>query len=315
MKKTILWSSEVAPDVYAYVQGDGGWGLSNAGLVVGQDEALLVDTFFDLPSTYRLYSELPVQPTFIVNTHYNGDHCWGNEMFVGARIVAHAQCREQLLNGPQPAFLAALLAGDAGGDPTLSYLQQAMGRFDFEGITVTPPTEVFDGGSHTLDIGGRVVELFHYGPAHTLGDCVVWVPDQRVLFTGDLLFWKVCPLVWDGTVTNWLHALDEMLALDPAVVVPGHGPVGDTTGLVEMAGYFRLLAEQGRSLHDAGVPVEEAAARLDLGSYASWVDIERTALNLLQVYRELDGDTRELTAIEAFSKMAAAAPRLTGGCC
>lgn len=315
MRKTILWSSEVAPGTYAYVQGDGGWGLGNAGLVVGELETLLVDTFFDLPHTYRLYSELPVQPTMIVNTHYNGDHCWGNEMFVGARIVAHAKCREQLLNGPQPAFLAAFMAGDAGGDPMVSYFQQAMGRFEFDGITVTPPTEVFDGDRHSLDVGGRAVELFHYGPAHTLGDCVVWVPDVRVLFTGDLLFRKVCPLVWDGTVTNWLRALDAMLALDPAVVVPGHGPVGGVEGLHELAGYFRLLAEQGRRLHDEGVPPDEAVARLDLGPFAAWVDVERTALNLLQVYRELDGDTTELSPIEAFGRMAAAAPRLTGGCC
>jgi cyclase len=315
MSKTILWSSEVAPGTYAYVQGDGGWGLSNAGLVVGELEALLVDTFFDLPHTHRLLHELPVQPTFVVNTHYNGDHCWGNELAVGARIVAHEQCREQLVNGPQPALLAGLLAGDSGGDPTVSYVQRAMRRFDFDGITVTPPTEVFDGPSHSLDIGGRAVQLFHYGPAHTLGDCVVWVPDVRVLFAGDLAFWKVCPLVWDGTVTNWLRALDEMLALGPAVVVPGHGPVGGPEVLQELAGYFRLVAEQGKVLHDEGVPVDEAATRLDLGPYASWVDIERTALNVLQVYRELDGDTTELTALEAFARMAAAVPRLTGGCC
>lgn len=308
--------SEIAPRTYAYVQGDGGWGLSNAGLVVGDNgEALLVDTFFDLPHTRRLLDALPVRPTIVVNTHYNGDHCWGNELVADARIVAHAQCREQLVNGPQPAFLAALLAGEAGGDPMVSYFQQAMGRFEFDGITVTPPTEVFDSPSHSLDIGGRAVELFHYGPAHTLGDSVVWVPDQRALFTGDLLFWKVCPLVWDGTVTNWLAALDAMLALDPAVVVPGHGPVGGPEGLHELAGYFRLLAEQGGSLHDKGVPPDEAVTRLDLGPYGSWVDVERTALNLLQVYRELDGDRSELSPIEAFSRMAAAAPRLTGGCC
>lgn len=315
MAKTVLWASEVAPDTWAYVQGDGGWGLSNAGLVIGELEALLVDTFWDLPHTFRLRETLAVQPTFIVNTHYNGDHCWGNEMFVGAEIVAHAECRRQLLEGPQPAFLAALAAGDPGGDPTIAYLQQVFSRFDFADITVVPPTEVFDSGTHTLDVGGRQVELFHYGPAHTLGDVVAWVPDVRVLFAGDLVFHKVCPLVWDGTVTNWLRALDAMLALEPAVVVPGHGPVAGPEAIEALAGYFRLLAEQGRALHDAGVPVDEAVDRLDIGGYARWVDAERTALNLVQVYRELDGDTGELSAVEAFAKIAAAAPRLRGGCC
>jgi cyclase len=308
--------AEVAPRTYAYVQGDGGWGLSNAGLVVGDDgQALLVDTFWDRAHTQRLLDALPVRPTVVVNTHYNGDHCWGNELVADVPIVAHERCREQLVDGPQPAFLAALASGDAGGDPTVAYFQQAMGRFDFDGITIVPPTEVFDSGAFSLDIGGRPVELFHYGPAHTLGDVVAWVPDERVLFTGDLLFWKVCPLVWDGTVTNWLAALDAMVALGPAVVVPGHGPVGGVEALYELAGYFRLLAEQGRRLHDEGVPVEDAVSRLALGPYAGWVDVERTALNLLQVYRELDGDSSELNALEAFGRIAAAVPRLKGGCC
>jgi glyoxylase-like metal-dependent hydrolase (beta-lactamase superfamily II) len=305
--------AKVAPRTYAYVQPDGGWGLSNAGLVVGDSgEALLVDTFFDRALTQRLLDALPARPTVVVNTHYNGDHCWGNELVADTRIVAHAQCREQLLNGPQPGFLASMLAADAGGDPTVTYLQQGLGRFSFEGITVVPPTEVFDNGQYSLDIGGRAVELFHYGPAHTLGDVVAWVPDARVLFAGDLAFFGVCPLVWDGTVTNWLAALDAMQALEPAVVVPGHGPVSGPETLDELAGYFRLVAEQGRALHDEGVPVEEAVARVRLGSYADWVDVERTALNLMQVYRELDGgDAPPPDAFTACAAMAAA----VGRCC
>lgn len=303
---------QVASRTFAYIQGDGGWGLSNAGLVVGDGgEALLVDTFFDLAHTRALLDALPTLPTVVVNTHFNGDHCWGNELVGDVPIVAHDRCREQLLSGPRPEFLAGLAAADAGGDPTLAYLKQVFARFDFSGITVTPPTQVFDSGSHALDVGGRRVELFHYGPAHTLGDVVVWVADERVLFTGDLLFLDVCPLVWDGTVTNWLAAIDEMLALEPAVVVPGHGPVSDADGLRSLAGYFTLLASQGRTLHDAGVSVDAAIERLDLGPYAGWVDIERTALNLRQVYRELDGDTSELSPIEAFGAMAAA----VGRCC
>lgn len=308
--------SQVAPRTYAYVQGDGGWGLSNAGLVVGDGAALLVDTFFDLPHTRRLLDALPARPDIVVNTHFNGDHCWGNELVADARIVSHRLCREQLVNGPTPEFLAGLATGDSGGDPTVEYLQAAFARFDFTGITLTPPTEVFD-DTLTLDVGGREVTLFHYGPAHTLGDAVAWVPDQRVLYTGDLLFLDVCPLIWDGTATRWLAALDAMLALDPAVVVSGHGPVGGPDGLRRLAGYFRLLLDQARELHAAGVPADEAITRLDLGDYARWVDIERTALNLLQVYRELDGVDEPVDAFTGFGAMAAMAsrPPLAGGCC
>lgn len=309
--------TEVAPRTFAYVQGDGGWGLSNAGLVVGDGgQALLVDTFFDLPRTRALLDALPVRPTVVVNTHFNGDHCWGNELVADAPIVSHAMCREQLVNGPTPDFLAGILAGDSGGDPTVEYLQQAMAPFDFTGITLTPPTETFD-AERTVDVGGRHVVLRHYGPAHTLGDCVAWVPDERVLFTGDLAFYRVCPLVWDGTVTTWLAALDDMLSLDPAVVVPGHGPVAGPEALTELVGYFRALGDQGRALHDAGMPVEEAYTRLDLGPYTTWVDFERTALNLLAVYKELDGEEPGVDAFTAFGAMATAAKqrRISGGCC
>lgn len=307
---------QVAPDTYAYIQGDGGWGLSNAGFVAGNGESLLVDTFFDLPHTRRLLDALPERPATVVNTHFNGDHCWGNELVADARIVAHTLCREQMVTGPAPAVLAALAEGDSGGNAALEYMKQAFARFDFTGITLTPPTEVFD-DTLALDVGGREVHLFHYGPAHTLGDAVAWVPDQRVLFTGDLLFLDVCPLIWDGTATRWLAALDAMVALDPAVVVPGHGAVAGPEGLHKLAGYFRLLLEQGRVLHDEGVPVDEAMARLDLGEYATWVDVERTALNLRHVYNELDGVDEPINPVEAFAAMAAAAPcpPLGGGCC
>lgn len=306
---------EVAPRTYAYIQGDGGWGLSNAGFVAGDGDALLVDTFFDLPSTRRLLDALPDRPSTVVNTHFNGDHCWGNELVADARIVSHTMCREQMLTGPVPDLLVALTEGDTGGNAALEYLKQAFAPFDFTGITLTPPTEVFD-DTLAVDVGGREVHLFHYGPAHTLGDAVAWVPDERVLFAGDLVFLDVCPLIWDGTATKWLAALDAMLALDPAVVVPGHGPVAGPEGLRTLAGYFRLLLEQGRALHDQGVPVEEAMARLDLGQYARWVDVERTALNLRQVYNELDGIDEPIDAVDAFGTMAAAVPRpLAGGCC
>lgn len=309
--------SKIAARTYAYVQGDGGWGLSNAGMVVGNGgQALLVDTFFDLHRTQALLDALPVRPSVVVNTHFNGDHCWGNELVADASIVSHAMCRDQMVNGPTPEFLAGILDADSGGDPTVEYLQQAFAPFDFAGITLTPPTDTFD-VEHTVDVCGRDVVLRHYGPAHTLGDCVAWVPDERVLFTGDLVFYRVCPLVWDGTVTTWLAALDDMLSLDPAVVVPGHGPVAGPEALTELIGYFRALREQGQSLHDEGLSVEEAYGRLDLGRYTTWVDFERTALNLLAVYKELDGEEPGVDAFTAFGAMAAAARqrRIAGGCC
>lgn len=307
---------QVGPHTFAFLQPNGSWGWSNAGLVVGDREAVLVDTFFDLPRTrdlldgIRSTTDRPINT--LVNTHHNGDHVWGNQLISGATIVGHRQCRTELLKGGPPELLAQIVQAPDDGGP-VSYMKDAFRAFDFTGITVTPPTVVFD-ARMSLFQDDREIRLMHFGPAHTLGDVVIYVPDDRVLYAGDLLFLGSTPLLWEGSILNWIATIDELLSLDVQTVVPGHGPVCGPDGLREMQDYLRLIVREGRALHDAGVAPLDAAYRIDLGPYESWVDKERITVNLTRLYMELEGQPPEtpLDPVEVFSGMAQYARHCAG---
>lgn len=300
---------QVGEHTYAFLQPDGSWGWSNAGVVVGTSDAILVDTLFDLPNTREMLdavgsaTDRPIRT--LVNTHHNGDHCWGNQLVDGATIVGHRRCREELLASATPALLAGLSSADAD-DGAAGYLKRAFAPFDFSGIDVVPPTVTFE-DRLALHLGDREVHLEYFGPCHTLGDIAVWVPEDRVLFAGDLAFIGSTPLVWEGSLNNWIDTVDALVELGPEVVVPGHGPVTDVDGLREMQNYLRLVVTEGRALKEKGLEPLEAAREIDVGRYAEWKDSERLALNLMRLWRELDGQppTERIDAFEAFGAMAA----------
>jgi glyoxylase-like metal-dependent hydrolase (beta-lactamase superfamily II) len=300
---------------YTFLQPDGSWGWANAGLIVGDHESILVDTFFDLPNTRELLGAIggavdrPI--TRLVNTHHNGDHCWGNQLVPGATIVGHTQCRDGMLT-VQPSFLQAAARSDESTG-VAGYLKRAFSPFDFDGIEITPPSVTFD-TSLSLHLGPREIRLLYFGPCHTLGDVAVWVPDERVLFCGDLLFFGSTPLVWEGSLHNWVDTVDALLELSPDVVVPGHGPLTNADGLRDMQEYLRLVITEGRRLKEAELSPLDAAREIDLGAYAEWKDSERLALNLMRLWLELDGKPPEepVNIADAFAAMAALSPELSG---
>jgi glyoxylase-like metal-dependent hydrolase (beta-lactamase superfamily II) len=300
----------IGETTHTFLQPDGSWGWSNAGLITGDDEAILVDTFFDLPNTRELLDAIgrnvdrPI--TRLVNTHHNGDHCWGNQLVTEATIIGHANCRQGMF-GVSPAGIAATSQSDQD-TPLARYFKRAFASFDFEGIEVTPPDVTFS-DALSLHLGSREIRLLYFGPCHTLGDIAVWVPDERVLFCGDLLFYGSTPLVWEGSLHNWVDTVDALCELRPEIVVPGHGPITDTDGLRAMQDYLRLVITEGRRLKEAGLEPLDAAREVDLGQYAEWKDSERLALNFMRLWLELDGKPPEepVNVLEAFGAMAALA--------
>jgi glyoxylase-like metal-dependent hydrolase (beta-lactamase superfamily II) len=285
---------EVGDGLWAYVQGDGGWGWSNAGLVVDGDASLLVDTLFDLPLTASMLEAMrkatPAAEAIdvVVNTHANGDHCYGNQLVGGAEIVASTRSAEEMENVP-PSVMVGFLEAAPGLGLMGEYVEAIFGSFAFEGITVSPPTRTF-AGSLSLPVGDRTVELHELGPAHTDGDVIAWVPDAGVLFTGDLVFHGGHPIVWAGPVQRWIDACDRMLALSPSVVVPGHGPVGDRQAIEDQRGYFAWLVEEGTPRLTGGQSPMDAARELTGGPYAGWGDGERLVVNLTALARDLGQD-------------------------
>ena len=283
--------TEIARDVYACLQPDRGLGTSNSGLV-NRAGGLVVDTFWDLPHTRQmmeLYGRVWKAPARrVVNTHRNGDHCWGNQLFRGAEIIAHRTCAAEF-GKESPGFMQALRNGADSADPMLRSFARLLADWDFAGIELTPPTTLLD-ERLDLELDGVRVELLWVGPAHTAGDVIVHLPAERVVFTGDVLFRLCTPIGWEGTFAGWSAALDRIVALDPAVVVPGHGPLCGIEGPREMQAYLDYVRAEARRFFDAGLSALDAAGRLDLGPYAGWTEPERVLFNVERAYREFRGE-------------------------
>lgn len=170
-------------------------------------------------------------------------------------------------------------------------------------MTPRLPTESFDGSAERR-VGDRRVQLLELGPAHTAGDAIAYVPDAGVVFTGDILFIEGTPIMWEGPVSNWLRACDRILELDARVIVPGHGPVTDASGVRDVQRYLRHVRDEARARFDAGLDAEAAADDIDISDFRDWGDPERIAVNVATLYREFDPSLPELPVPEQFARMA-----------
>ncbi len=306
--------NELDDRCWAFVQGTGGWGWSNAGLIVGDGASLLVDTLFDLDLTASMLDALPAPAAdspidTVVNTHANGDHCYGNPELLrrhpDAEVIASSAAAHEMTEVP-PAMLAALnqAPGDVG-----DLFRSFFGEFRFEGIELDAPTRTFD-GRLALDVGGRHVELIEVGPAHTQGDVIVHVPDARTVYAGDILFIGGTPIVWAGPLANWIAACDLMLELDVQTVVPGHGPITDPSGIREVRDYLSFVEGEATERQAAGMDAWDAARDIAraIGAderFADLGELGRIAVNVETVYRTLDPGHVTPNVIEQFRRMAA----------
>lgn len=332
---------ELGGGLYAWLQPNGGLGESNAGLVVGEGESLLVDTLWDLNLTGRMLAAFeqltagaPIRR--LINTHSDGDHCWGNQLLAGAEIVATRraaeQMREESPGSVKQLLTAGKLMGLMSGHPlpmpgkrrlrtTSEYFRHAMDPYDFDGIELTFPTRTFE-GRLTFEVGGREVELIEVGPAHTEGDAIVHVPDAGALFAADILFIGTTPIVWAGPVSNWIAALDRILELEPRTIVPGHGPPTDAGGVRSVRDYWTFLEAAARERHADGMPAPDAARDIVRSPqfaerpFSEWDAPERAAVNVAMLYRELEGSEGRAGARERVGLligMAKLAEELAGG--
>ena len=303
---------ELGDGLFAYLQPDGTWGWSNAGLVTGGGTSLLVDTLFDLRLTREMLAAMrPVTDAHPIdaamNTHGNGDHCFGNALLpAGAEVYATVAAAADMQAAP-PQLVDALKHADLGPDFT-RYIRRIFGPFQFEGIELRVPTSTFE-GRLDLRIGDRTVHLVEVGPAHTAGDAIVHVPDAGVVFTGDILFVEGTPIVWAGPLSNWIAACDRILALDARTLVPGHGAVTDASGVREVKRYLAYVRGEAAARFEAGMDADQAADDIDLADFAGWGDAERIAVNVETVYRELDPARAPASPPELFARMARWASR------
>ncbi len=300
---------ELGDGCFAYLQPDGSWGWSNAGLVVGDGVSLLVDTLFDLRLTGQMLDAMgdvtaaaPIAT--LVNTHANGDHCYGNQLIDGAEIIATVAAAHEMTEVPASMLAALISAPGEVGDLFRSFF----GAFHLDGIEMTLPTRTFE-RRLDLEVGGRTVELIEVGPAHTAGDMLVYVPDAKTVYTGDILFIGGTPIVWAGPLGNWVAACDLMLGMDLDVVVPGHGPVTDKAGIVAVRDYLAFVDAEAGTRHAAGIDAWDAArdiAKL-VGArqeFNSWGEFGRIAVNVETAYRSRDPQHSTPDIVEQFRRMA-----------
>lgn len=294
--------------VYGYVQPDGTWGWSNAGLVVSRGETLLVDTLMSRTLTRAMLDEFGRvdgggRIDRLVNTHANPDHFVGNGLVEGAEIITTVETAREMAEFDPVRFASLADNWQAMGDAG-AFLYETMGRkFDWSDLEPLPvPGRTFE-QALTLQVGDKTVDLFDLGPAHTSSDTIAWIPGDRVVFTGDLLFNEGHPIMWEGPVENWIAACERIIALEPEVVVPGHGPITDATAVANMAEYFGYVRDETRQRLEAGMGWKDAARDIDMRRYAHWTDPERIVANVFALYRQWGGPVSPEEGRDLFGEM------------
>jgi len=270
--------AEVSDGVYAYVQPDGSWWINNTGFLVGSAGVVSVDTCSTQARTAAyldVIASITDQPVrTLVNTHHHGDHTFGNYLLPGATIVGQERSRAAM---------------QAWGLPrSAPYWTEV----DWGPIELAPPFLTF-GEAVTVYVDDLRCEVRHLGrPAHTDNDAVVWVPERKLLFSGDLLFKGGTPFVAQGSVAGALETLDELERLGAETIVPGHGPVCGPEVIDEVRRYLRFVQDVAvRGVADELAPLQ-AALDTDLGEFAGLLDRERIVGNLYRAYSEARGEPR-----------------------
>jgi cyclase len=305
---------ELGDGLYAYLQPDGGWGWSNAGLVTAGGTSLLVDTLFDLDLTRAMLEAMrPITESnpldSAVNTHANGDHCFGNQLLPDSTALYGTKRAVEEMQAAPPPLVNWLFKTPDEKDPVfVEWARENFGPFRFDDVELRLPSQTFE-DRLDISVGDRDVSFIDLGPAHTGSDSIVHVPDADVAFTGDLLFIEGTPIAWHGPIQNWLDACEAILALHARVLVPGHGPVTDASGVRDLMRYFEYVRVQARQRFDDGMDAEAAADDIDLADFADWGDQERIAVNVETAYREFDPSREPVPVPELFTRMARWAKR------
>jgi cyclase len=299
---------KIGNNIFVYLQPDGSWGLNNAGMIIDDDDALLIDTLYDIDHTRQMLNEMKTfqpgftHPTMVVNTHADGDHFYGNICVKNADIYSSETCIEEMKNLPPKKMNTLMtlwfLLGPAG-----SYAKNAFREFSYKNIPMVLPNHSFN-DKLTLDVGKKKVELIEIKNTHKEGNIIVHIPGDKVVFTADILFINAFPLAWAGPLQNWIDALDFILSLDVTTIVPGHGPVVGKDEVKDVKTFFLYIYEQAKSRLYKGLSIMETAASIDIGGYAEWSEKERIVSMVECVSRELNPSQKKLSPVKLFGMMA-----------
>lgn len=271
---------EVGEGVYAYIQPDGGWLINNAGIIGATDGQgyVLVDTASTEARNRALFAAAAniagTELQALVNTHHHPDHTYGNWLVpAGVPIISSFECRDALIRAD---FEAA---------------RNTKGT-DFGHLELRPPNQTFS-GEMVLHAGSRQIRLISLGPAHTFGDVVVWLPEERICFAGDLVFSGGHPFLVEGSIDGYRKALEFLHSLKADALVPGHGPVcrGEQIPVLldkldDYAAFVQHLAAEGLQ---SGLTPLEVSQQAPPTPFDEWNERERLVANVIRAYEEAKG--------------------------
>ncbi len=237
----------------------------------------------------------PAMPERVINTHEDADHVWGNQLFGDAEIIAHRTVPERMKEVAEPKESQKLLSGaghlitrlllKATHPGLLAAGMQLREDYNFDDIQLVLPTTLFD-QRYELDLDGTEVHLIYVGPCHQVGDTIVHLPKEGVVFAGDVVFRQCAPMGWTGSYEKWYQCLDLITELNPTVIVPGHGPICGLEGVRELKEYLQYVRDQSRVCFDEDLNSLDAAKRIEFGPYGEWRAPARLYMNVERAYRE-----------------------------
>ena len=293
---------------HAQIELPGTWGMSNSGVIECDGEILIVDTRNDVPRASRLKMDALAlaedsRITSVVNTHADGDHWFGNVVFADARIIATKAAAQGMREiEMDPRHLAEM------GKPGSAFRRWTRWRsefYDYEGWRPVYPTETFE-GRMDISVGGMDVEVIQVGPAHTLGDAIVHVPEAGVVYAGDIVFNGATPMVWSGPVSRFVAALELILGLDSEIIVSGHGPIASPPDVRQARDYLSYVLQHTMNCFEAGASLEETYRRFDSpAAYRHWAHFSRVYQTISVIYYELDPVQPKKSRRESLDRMLA----------
>jgi cyclase len=275
---------EIAPGVYFRYSSISAtdpkvpFGGCNVSWIVFKDYVVVVDANFpqgagEIIEAIKKTTDKPIK--YVLDTHHHGDHAYGNAVWAkeGAKIISHKNCARLLeLNGPKEWKDAARMREDVAK----SELKQ--------------PDETFD-DPKVFDDGTQHVEFMFLGHAHTAGDAVAWLPNQKILCTGDACVNGAFNYMGHSNSASWIKVLEKMDALNPSLICPGHGPLTSREVIEKQKRYFVEMRKHVQAGIDGSKSLDDITSSLEMPWYKEWTGKDAKSIkdNVAHVYKELTG--------------------------